>query len=65
MFKRGQLVRVINTGLIVQVVGKPLNIESEFKGFLPVKTVKGSGIAYCKPSDLKLIGKNFKFKGAK
>ena len=65
MFKKGPLVRVIDTGLIVQVVGKPLNIESEFKGFLPVKTVTGSGIAYCNPSYLELIGNNFKFKGAK
>ena len=65
MFKKGQLARVKDTGLIVQVVGKPLNIESEFKGFLPVKTVTGLGIAYCKPSDLILIGNNFKFKGAK
>lgn len=65
MFKKGQLVRITEPGLIVQVVGKPLNIESEFKGFLPVKTVTGLGIAYCKPSDLELIGNNFKFKGAK
>lgn len=65
MFKKGQLVRIIGTGLIVQVVGKPLRIESEFKGFLPIKTVTGSGIAYCKPSDLQLIGNNFKLKGAK
>lgn len=65
MFNRGQLVRIKDTGFIAQVVGKPLNIESEFKGFLPVKTITGSGIAYCNPSDLELIGNNFKFKGAK
>lgn len=65
MFKRGQLVRIKDTGLIVQVVGKPINIESEFKGFLPVKTVTSLGITYCKPSDLKLIGNNFKLKGVK
>lgn len=65
MFKKGQLVRVIDTELIVQVVGKPLNIESEFKGFLPVRTITGLGITYCNPTDLELIGNNFKFKGAK
>ena len=65
MFKKGQLARDIGTGLLVQVVGKPINIESEFKGFLPVKTVTGSWVAYRKPSNLKLIGNNFKFKGEK
>ena len=60
MFKKGQLVRVIGTGAVVVVIGK-----MDYLGYIPVRTITGAKVGYCYGEDLKLIGNNFKFKGAK
>ena len=61
MFKKGQLVRDKFTGNLFTV------IESELMwfGFVEVDSVAGYGKGLLRKCDLKLIGNNFKSKGAK
>lgn len=60
MFKKGQLVRVGDTGAVVIVIGK-----MDHLGYFPVRTITSTKTAYSYGADMKLIGNNFKFKGAK
>lgn len=61
MFKNGQLVRDKLSGDLFTVI-KP---ELMWSGFVEVNSVSGYGKGLLRKYDLKLIGNNFKFKGAK
>lgn len=60
MFKKGQLVRDKHTGDLFEVIESNLRF-----GFVEVNSVAGYGKGLLSKRDLKLIGNNFKFKGAK
>lgn len=61
MFKKGQLVRNKQTGDLFEVIESGLM----WFGFIEVESVRGFGKGLLRKCDLKLIGNNFKFKGAK
>lgn len=61
MFKKGQLVRSKFTGDLFTVIGS----ELMWSGLVEVNSVTGCGRGLLRKYDLKLIGNNFKLKGAK
>lgn len=61
MFKKGQLVRDKFSGDLFTVI-KPELMRS---GLVEVNSVAGHSKGLLRKCDLKLIGNNFKFKGAK
>lgn len=61
MFKKGQLVRDKLSGDLFTVI-KP---ELMWTGFVEVNSVTGRSRGLLRKYNLKLIGNNFKFKGAK
>lgn len=63
MFKKGQLVKTING-----IYGAVEKESTVYPGAYIVRSLCGDGLStacYYRPNELKLIGNNFKFKGAK
>ena len=62
MFKKGQLVKIVETGKFVVIVAFHSESNIYFAKYLtgPYLTV-----LYAYAQDMELIGNNFKFKGAK
>lgn len=63
MFKKGQLVKTLNG--VYGVIEKESTVH---QGYYLVRFLGEAGLStawYYQPNELKLIGNNFKFKGAK